>query len=166
MARSNSATKRLTSVFPNELCLKVRTRFSRQFQIILQTHFFFLSALCGKLQGRTVLQADQFIMAQCRLILNINQKKSHTMQRSLRKRLGLINKIFHRATAKQCGPARPAVSVGRLSPSPINLMLSQEPCERSGRPLPGSHVQSSSSTKRGFKGQSFLFFLFLFFSKI
>lgn len=70
------------------------------------------------------------------------------MQHSLRKRLGLINKIFHRATAKLCGPCMAgSVSIGRLSPSPTNLMLSQGSCEGSGRPLPGSHMWSPSSSK-------------------
>lgn len=62
------------------------------------------------------------------------------MQRSLRKRLGLINKTSHRAIAKQCGPCMAGCLYQQIYSKFLKLMLSQGSCEwcRASHQQPGA----------------------------
>lgn len=78
------------------------------------------------------------------------------MQRSLWKRLGLINKSSHRATAKQRGPCMAGCLSQQIYSKSLRLVLSQG-CW-SVRSLPGSQVQLPPSSGNGVSKHNLFFF--------
>lgn len=87
------------------------------------------------------------------------------MQHSLWKRLGLINKTSHRPSPSSLGHASQAVSISRLIPSALKLMLSQGSHELWVRTLSVLATCSCPLPPASALAKYHLFFFFFFSSK-